>query len=134
MQLKGERNSLKSAKQILSIGKQRADLKGETFDEASKLKELDSGREEQQKNMLAASGMTEKSYDEAVNNKLQPNVNKRDLKGDGAGSQANVTVVNNQPSSINTSTNVAKTSVTSVPLNTSSGDSYFDKQANNIHV
>ena len=134
MQLKGERNSLKNAKQILSIGKQRADLKGETFDEASKLKELDSGREEQQKTMLAASGMTEKSYDEAVNNNLKPNVNKRDLKGDGAGSQANVTVVNNQPSSINTSTNVAKTSVTSVPLNTSSGDSYFDKQANNIHV
>ena len=63
-----------------------------------------------------------------------PQVNKRDLKGDGAGSQGNVTVVNNQPSSINTSTNVAKTSVTSVPLNTSSGDSYFDKQANNINV
>ena len=61
-------------------------------------------------------------------------VNKRDLKGDGAGSQGSVTVVNNQPSSVNTSTNVAKTSVTSVPLNTSSGDSYFDKQANNIHV
>jgi hypothetical protein len=134
MQLKGERNSLKSAKQILSIGKQRADLKGETFDEASKLKELDSERSETQSKTLAANGMTVKSYDEAVNNKLQPNVNKRDLKGDGAGSQANVTVVNNQPSSINTSTNVAKTSVTSVPLNTSSGDSYFDKQANNIHV
>ena len=134
MQLKGERNSLKSAKQILSIGKQRADLKGETFDEASKLKELDSERSETQSKTLAANGMTVKSYDEAVNNKLQPNVNKRNLKGDGAGSQANVTVVNNQPSSINTSTNVAKTSVTSVPLNTSSGDSYFDKQANNIHV
>lgn len=134
MQLKGERNSLKSAKQILSIGKQRADLKGETFDEASKLKELDSERSETQSKTLAAEGMTVASYDEAVNNKLQPNVNKRDLKGDGAGSQGNVTVVNNQPSSINTSTNVAKTSVTSVPLNTSSGDSYFDKQANNIHV
>jgi len=134
MQLKGERDSLRNAKKILSIGKQRADLKGETFDETSKLKELDGGREEQQKNMLAAEGMTVASYDESVNNKLQPNVNKRDLKGDGAGSQANVTVVNNQPSSINTSTNVAKTSVTSVPLNTSSGDSYFDKQANNIHV
>jgi len=134
MQLKGERDSLRNAKKILSIGKQRADLKGETFDETSKLKELDGGREEQQKNMLAAEGMTVASYDEAVNNKLKPNVNKRDLKGDGAGSQANVTVVNNQPSSINTSTNVAKTSVTSVPLNTSSGDSYFDKQANNIHV
>ena len=134
MQLKGERNSLKSSKQILSIGKQRADLKGETFDEASKLKELDSERSETQSKTLAAEGMTVASYDEAVNNKLQPNVNKRDLKGDGAGSQGNVTVVNNQPSSINTSTNVAKTSVTSVPLNTSSGDSYFDKQANNIHV
>ena len=134
MQLTGERDSWRNAKKILSIGKQRADLKGETFDETSKLKELDGGREEQQKNMLAAEGMTVASYDEAVNNKLKPNVNKRDLKGDGAGSQANVTVVNNQPSSINTSTNVAKTSVTSVPLNTSSGDSYFDKQANNIHV
>jgi len=134
MQLKNERDSLKNAKKIVSIGKQRADLKGETFDEASKLKELDSERSETQKNMLAAEGMTVASYDEAVNNKLKPNVNKRNLEGDGAGSQGSVTVVNNQPSNINTSTSVAKNSISQSPVDTSSGDSYFDKQANNIHV
>ena len=73
--------------------------------------------------------LTVKSYDEALNNKLQPNVNKRDLAGEGAGSQGNVTVVNNQPTSVNTSTSVAKTSVSSSPINVSSGDSYFDRQA-----
>ena len=134
MQLKNERDSLKNAKKIVSIGKQRADLKGETFDEASKLKELDSERSETQKNMLAAEGMTVASYDEAVNNKLKPNVNKRNLDGDGAGSQGSVTVVNNQPSNINTSTSVAKNSISQSPVDTSSGDSYFDKQANNINV
>jgi len=129
MQLTGERDSLKNAKKILSIGKQRAELKGETFDEAAKLSDLDSGREKDQANALAAEGMTVKSYDEALNNKLQPNVNKRDLAGEGAGSQGNVTVVNNQPTSVNTSTSVAKTSVSSSPINVSSGDSYFDRQA-----
>lgn len=134
MKMLDEKDRLKRAEQILSIGKQRADLKGETFDEASKLKELDSEKSETQSKTLAAEGMTVASYDEALNNKLQPNVNKRDLKGDGAGSQGNVTVVNNQPSSINTSTNVAKTSVSQSPVNTSSGDNYFDRQANNVHV
>jgi len=71
---------------------------------------------------------------ETTTNRFDRTITKRDLTGDGAGSQGNVTVVNNQPSSINTSTNVAKTNVSQSPVNTSSGDSYFDKQANNIHV
>ena len=44
-------------------------------------------------------------------------------------SQGTTTVINNQPTSVNTSTNVAKTSVSSSPINVSSGDSYFDRQA-----
>jgi hypothetical protein len=122
---------------MIDLKKRQAELRGETFtesDETSLLNKDDKRGAEIQENGLAVDGMTVASYDEALKNKLQPNVNKRDLKGDGAGSQGSVTVVNNQPSSVNTSTNVAKTSVTSVPLNTSSGDSYFDKQANNIHV
>ena len=137
MQMRFEKDNLVRNRDMIDLKKRQAELRGETFtesDETSLLNKDDKRGAEIQENGLAVDGMTVASYDEALKNKLQPNVNKRDLKGDGAGSQANVTVVNNQPSSINTSTNVAKTSVTSVPLNTSSGDSYFDKQANNIHV
>jgi hypothetical protein len=137
MQLRFERDSLKRDESMIDLKKRQAELKGETFtesDEASVLNKSDASSADIQATGLASEGMTVASYDEALNNKLKPNVNKRDLTGDGAGSQGSVTVVNNQPSSVNTSTNVAKTSVTSVPLNTSSGDSYFDKQANNIHV
>jgi hypothetical protein len=137
MQMRFERDNLVRNRDMIDLKKRQAELRGETFtesDETSLLNKDDKRGAEIQENGLAVDGMTVASYDEALKNKLQPNVNKRDLKGDGAGSQGSVTVVNNQPSSVNTSTNVAKTSVTSVPLNTSSGDSYFDKQANNIHV
>lgn len=134
MKMLDEKDRLKRAERMIDLKKRQAELKGETFNEASVLNKSDASNADTQAKVLAESGMTVASFDEALNNKLQPNVNKRDLKGDGAGSQGNVTVVNNQPSSINTSTNVAKTSVSQSPVNTSSGDSYFDKQANNIHV
>ena len=52
---------------------------------------------------------------------------KKDLKGEGTSTSSNVTtVVNNQPS--NSSTQVSNTSVLS-PINVSSGDNYFDRQA-----
>ena len=52
---------------------------------------------------------------------------KKDLKGEGTSTSSNVTtVVNNQPSS--SSTRVSNTSVLS-PINVSSGDNYFDRQA-----
>lgn len=134
MKMLDEKDRLKRAERMIDLKKQQAELKGETFNEASVLNREDSKNADTQAKVLAESGMTVASFDESLNNKLQPNVNKRDLKGDGAGSQGNVTVVNNQPSSINTSTNVAKTSVSQSPVNTSSGDSYFDRQANNVHV
>ena len=134
MKMMDEKDRLKRAKNMIGIKKQKAELTGQQFDEASVLGEMDASNAETQEKVLAESGMTVKSFDEALNNKLQPNVNKRNLEGDGAGSKGNVTVVNNQPSSINTSTNVAKTSVSQSPVNTSSGDNYFDRQANNVHV
>jgi hypothetical protein len=58
----------------------------------------------------------------------KPDTIKKDLKGEGTSTSSNVTtVVNNQPSS--SSTRVSNTSVLS-PINVSSGDSYFDRQAN----
>jgi hypothetical protein len=48
---------------------------------------MDASNAETQEKVLAESGMTVKSFDEALNNKLQPNVNKRNLEGDGAGSK-----------------------------------------------
>jgi hypothetical protein len=58
----------------------------------------------------------------------KPDTIKKDLKGEGTSTSSNVTtVVNNQPSSSNTQ--VANTSMLS-PINVSSGDSYFDRQAN----
>jgi hypothetical protein len=58
----------------------------------------------------------------------KPDTIKKDLKGEGTSTSSNVTtVVNNQPSSSNTQ--VANTSMFS-PINVSSGDSYFDRQAN----
>ena len=62
----------------------------------------------------------------------KPDTIKPDLKGEGTSSSSTTTtVVNNQPTNetkVNNATNMF------TPINTSSGDSYFDKQANNIHV
>jgi len=49
-------------------------------------------------------------------------------------STGTVTVVNNQPQNINTSTNVAKNTTSSGPINVSSGDNYFDRQSNNVNI
>ena len=58
----------------------------------------------------------------------KPDTIKKDLKGAGTSSSSTTTtVVNNQPSSSNTQ--VANTNMFT-PINTSSGDSYFDRQAN----
>ena len=65
---------------------------------------------------------------ETTTSRFDRTVTKRDLTGEG-GKSGNITVVNNQPTSVNTSTNVAKTSVSSSPINVSSGDNYFDRQA-----
>jgi hypothetical protein len=65
---------------------------------------------------------------ETTTNRFDRTITKRDLTGEG-GKSGNITVVNNQPTSVNTSTNVAKTSVSSSPINVSSGDNYFDRQA-----
>lgn len=56
----------------------------------------------------------------------KPTPIKKDLKGEGTSSSNVTTVVNNQPS--NSSTQVSNTSVLS-PINVSSGDNYFDRQA-----
>ena len=62
----------------------------------------------------------------------KPDTIKPDLKGEGTSSSSTTTtVVNNQPTNetkVNNATNMF------TPINTSSGDSYFDKQANNINV
>jgi hypothetical protein len=65
---------------------------------------------------------------ETTTSRFDRTITKRDLTGEG-GKSGNITVVNNQPTSVNTSTNVAKTSVSSSPINVSSGDNYFDRQA-----
>lgn len=58
----------------------------------------------------------------------KPDTIKKDLKGEGTSSSNNTTtVVNNQPTNetkVNNATNMF------TPINTSSGDSYFDRQAN----
>jgi hypothetical protein len=57
----------------------------------------------------------------------KPDTIKKDLVGESTSTSSNVTtVVNNQPSS--SSTRVSNTSVLS-PINVSSGDNYFDRQA-----
>ena len=134
MKMMDEKDRLKRAKRVIGIKKQKAELTGQQFDEASALGEMDADNAETQQRVLAESGMTVQSFDEALNNKLKPSVNKRNLTGDGTSGQGNVTVVNNQPQNISSSTNVAKTSVSSGPINTSSGDSYFDRQAYNVGV
>jgi len=134
MKMMDEKDRLKRAKTMIGIKKQKAELTGQQFDEASVLGEMDAANAETQQRVLAESGMTVQSFDEALNNKLKPNVNKRNLTGDGASGQGNVTVVNNQPQNINTSTNVAKNTTSSGPINTSSGDNYFDRQAYNAIV
>ncbi len=58
----------------------------------------------------------------------KPDTIKKDLKGEGtSSSNTTTTVVNNQPTSSETKVN--NTSMFT-PINTSSGDSYFDRQAN----
>jgi len=73
-----------------------------------------------------------KEFDEA--NNIKPRVRTTGETLTAKGGQGNVTIVNNQPQNINTSTNVAKNTTSSGPINTSSGDNYFDRQAYNAIV
>ena len=58
----------------------------------------------------------------------KPDTIKKDLKGAGTSSSSTTTtVVNNQPT---TETKVNNATNMFTPINTSSGDSYFDRQAN----
>jgi len=128
MQMKGERDSLKNAKNIIGVKKQQAELRGETFDEASVLSDLDARGAETQQRILAESGMTVQSYDEALNNKLKPNVNKRDLSG-GTGEGSGGAVITDAKQTIVQNSNVNKSDHYSGSIHTSSGDSYFDRQS-----
>ena len=77
---------------------------------------------------LISEGLTGTSKDKF---KKQDTI-KRDLTGgSGGGGGSMTTLVNSQPSS-----SVTKVDTTNVlvPINTSSGDNYFDRQANNVHV
>ena len=73
-----------------------------------------------------------KEFDEA--NNIKPRVRTTGETLTAKGGQGNVTIVNNQPQNISSSTNVAKTSVSQGSINTSSGDNYFDRQAYNAIV
>src|SRR6056300_180251 len=73
-----------------------------------------------------------KVFDEA--NAIKPRVRTTGETLTAKGGQGNVTIVNNQPQNISSSTNVAKTSVSQGSINTSSGDNYFDRQAYNAIV
>lgn len=67
----------------------------------------------------------------APNKFKKPDIIKKDLKGGGESlGNTTTTVVNSQPSSNETKVNNTNMLV---PINTSSGDNYFDRLANNIH-
>jgi hypothetical protein len=127
MQLKGERDSLQNAKKILDVKKQRAEITGETVDEAGFLKERDVEGKAQQERILAETGDTVASFDQALNQKLKPNVNKRDLSG-GTGEGSGGAVITDAKQTIVQNSNVNKSDHYSGSIHTSSGDSYFDRQ------
>ena len=81
----------------------------------------------QQKRILAEEGMTEASFNQSLNNKLKPNVNKRDLTS-GTGEGSSGTVITDAKQTIVQNSNVSKTDNYSGGINTSSGDNYFDRQ------
>ena len=127
MQLKAEKDSLQNAKKILDVKKQRAEITGETVDEASFLKERDVEGMAQQERILAETGDTVASFDQALNQKLKPNVNKRDLSG-GNGEGSGGAIITDAKQTIVQNSNVNKSDHYSGSIHTSSGDSYFDRQ------
>jgi len=127
MKMKDEKDRLQRAKRLIGIKKQRAELRGETFNEAAILGQLDADNAAIQERVLAEEGMTVQSFDEALNNKLKPNVNKRNLLDDtGKGSGGNVITDAKQTFVTNSNTTRQDTYVGGI--NTSSGDNYFDRQ------
>ena len=127
MQLKAEKDSLQNAKKILDVKKQRAEITGETVDEAGFLKERDVEGMAQQERILAETGDTVASFDQALNQKLKPNVNKRDLSG-GNGEGSGGAIITDAKQTIVQNSNVNKSDHYSGSIHTSSGDSYFDRQ------
>ena len=132
MKLKDEKDRLQRAKRLISIRKQRAELRGETFNEASILGQLDADNAATQERVLAEEGMTVQSFDEALNNKLKPNVNKRNLIDDtGKGSGGNV--ITDAKQTIVTNSNTTRQDTYVGGIDTSSGDKYFDRQTGSFH-
>jgi hypothetical protein len=127
MQLKAEKDSLLNAKNIIGVKKQQAELRGETFDEASVLGGIDASNAETQQRVLAETGMTVASFDKDLNQTLKPNVNKRDLSG-GTGEGSGGAVITDAKQTIVQNSNVNKSDHYSGSIHTSSGDSYFDRQ------
>jgi len=70
--------------------------------------------------------MTETSFNEALTNKLKPNVNRRDLASQTQ--TAGITVVNNQPTTVSSQNSVARSEVMVSRPSASTGDPYLDKQ------
>jgi hypothetical protein len=128
MQLKAEKDSLQNDKKILDIKKQRAELTGESVDEASFLKERDASSKAQQERILAEDGMTVASFDKDLNQTLKPNVNKRDLQGDTQTASTG-TVITDAKQTVVTNSNINKQETYTGAINTSSGDGYFDRQS-----
>ena len=127
MKMMDEKDRLKRAKRMIGIKKQKAELKGETFDEASALGEMDADNAATQEKVLAESGMTVESFDEALNNKLKPNVNKRNLIDD-TGKGSGGTVITDAKQTIVTNSNTTRQDTYVGGIDTSSGDNYFDRQ------
>jgi len=126
MRLKDEKDSLARVKRIIDIRKQKAELTGQPFDESALLSESDTDRAAIQKQTLAEEGMTETSFNEALTNKLKPNVNRRDLASQTQ--TAGITVVNNQPTTVSSQNSVARSEVMVSRPSASTGDPYLDKQ------
>jgi hypothetical protein len=126
MRLKGEKDSLARVKRIIDIRKQKVELTGQPFDESALLSESDTDRAAIQKQTLAEEGMTETSFNEALTNKLKPNVNRRDLASQTQ--TAGITVVNNQPTTVSSQNSVARSEVMVSRPSASTGDPYLDKQ------
>ena len=132
MKLKDEKDRLQRAKRLISIRKQRAELRGETFNEASILGQLDADNAATQERVLAEEGMTVQSFDEALNNKLKPNVNKRNLIDD-TGKGSGGTVITDAKQTIVTNSNTTRQDTYVGGIDTSSGDKYFDRQTGSFH-
>jgi len=128
MKMIDEKDKLQRYKKIADIRKQKADLRGEKFDESTLLSQLDKDSAETQERVLASEGMTEESFNQALTQKLRPNVNKRDLQGDTQTASTG-TVITDAKQTVVTNSNINKQETYTGAINTSSGDGYFDRQS-----